>query len=40
MLNERKDIMGLNGLAEGIILLSIDDLWVGHHNKDCSGRDK
>jgi len=38
LLNERKDIMGLKGLAEGIILQSIDDLWVRHHREDCSRR--
>jgi hypothetical protein len=27
--------MGLKGLAEGIILQSIDDLWVKHHKEDC-----
>ena len=27
--------MGLKGLAEGIILQSIDDLWVKHHNEEC-----
>ena len=27
--------MGLKGLAEEIILQSIDDLWVKHHNEDC-----
>lgn len=27
--------MGLKGLAEGIILQSIDDLWVKLHNEDC-----
>ncbi len=35
ILNERENIMGLKGLAEGIILQSIDDLWVKHHNEDC-----
>lgn len=27
--------MGLKGLAEGIILQSIDDLWDKHHKEDC-----
>ena len=27
--------MGLKGLAEGIILQSIDDLWVKDHKEDC-----
>jgi hypothetical protein len=27
--------MGLKGLAEGIILQSIDDLWVKHLKEDC-----
>jgi hypothetical protein len=27
--------MGLKGLAEGIILQSIDDLWVKHCNENC-----
>ncbi len=36
MRNEREDIiMGLKGLAEGIILQSIDDLWDKHHKEDC-----
>ena len=35
MLNERENIMGLKGLAEGIILQSIEDLWVKHHKEDC-----
>jgi hypothetical protein len=35
ILNERENIMGLKGLAEGIILQSIDDLWVKRHNEDC-----
>src|SRR5512140_1016027 len=35
MLYEREDIMGLKGLAEGIILQSIDDLWDKHHREDC-----
>lgn len=35
MLNEREDIMGLKVLAEGIILQSIEDLWVKHHKEDC-----
>ena len=30
MSNERKDVMGLKGLAEGIILQSIDDFWFRH----------
>jgi len=35
MLKERENIMGLKGLAEGIILQSIEDLWVKHHKEDC-----
>ena len=35
MLNERENIMGLKGLAEGIILQSIEDLWVKDHKEDC-----
>jgi hypothetical protein len=35
MLNERENIMGLKGLAEGIILQSIEDLWDKHHKDDC-----
>jgi len=35
MLKEKEDIMGLKGLAEGIILQSIDDLWDRHHKEDC-----
>ena len=35
MLNERENIMGLKGLAEGIILQSIEDLWVKNHREDC-----
>lgn len=27
--------MGLKGLAEGIILQSIDDLWEKQHKEDC-----
>ena len=27
--------MGLKGLAEGIILQSIDDLWDKQHKEDC-----
>ena len=38
MFNERKDIMRLKGLAEGINLKSIDDLWSRHHREDCSRR--
>lgn len=34
-LNEREDIMRLKGLAEGIILQSIEDLWDKDHKEDC-----
>jgi len=27
--------MGLKGLAEGIILQSMEDLWDKHHKEDC-----
>jgi len=35
MLNERENIMGLKGLAEGIILQSMEDLWAKDHKEDC-----
>jgi hypothetical protein len=35
MLNETEDIMGLKGLAEGIILQSIEDLWFKNLKEDC-----
>ena len=35
MLKKRENIMGLKGLAEGIILQSMEDLWVKHHKEDC-----
>jgi hypothetical protein len=35
MLKKRENIMGLKGLAEGIILQSIEDLWAKDHKEDC-----
>jgi len=35
MLNERENILGLKGLAEGIILQSMEDLWAKDHKEDC-----
>jgi hypothetical protein len=35
MLAERENIMRLKGLAEGIILQSVEDLWDKHHREDC-----
>ena len=35
MLKKRENTMGLKGLAEGIILQSMEDLWDKHHKEDC-----
>ena len=35
MLKKRENIMGLKGLAEGIILQSMEDLWAKDHKEDC-----
>lgn len=34
-LKKRENIMGLKGLAEGIILQSMEDLWDKQHKEDC-----
>jgi hypothetical protein len=34
-LKKKENIMGLKGLAEGIILQSMEDLWDKHHKEDC-----